>query len=195
MITIGVLAAVAVAVVPVHRRCRPAGRAPDDAVLGWSAGGRFRRRPVASRRRRLTPGVVVYRFSGRLFFANSHFFKRRIWAAVDGAPKPVRPLVLDATGLSGVDASSVDALTEVLAGCTARNIIMDVAHATGDLRDRFDETGLAKSSAPGTSTPPSPRLWVTAPTTAARRTRERRPRRSAPAARIGRATSTIRLCR
>ena len=144
VITIGVLAAIAVAVVlsiiDVIRRVA----APDDAVLGWSAtDGRYsdvRTHPDAT----ITPGVVVYRFTGRLFFANAHFFKRRVWAAVDGAPKPVRCLVLDATALTGIDASSVDAVAEVVAGCKARNITFEIAHANGDLRDRFEDTGLAE---------------------------------------------------
>jgi sulfate permease, SulP family len=144
VITIGVLAAIVVAVVlsiiDVIRRVA----APDDAVLGWSArDGRYadvRSDPDAT----ITPGVVVYRFAGRLFFANAHFFKRRVWAAVDGAPKPVRCLVLDATALSGIDASSVDAMTEVLAGCQARNITLEIAHANGELRDRLEETGLGE---------------------------------------------------
>jgi SulP family sulfate permease len=142
VVTIGVLAAIAVAVVlsiiDVVRRVA----APDDAVLGWSASdGRYsdvRTHPDAT----ITPGVVVYRFTGRLFFANAHFFKRRVWAAVDGAPKPVRCLVIDAAALTGIDASSVDAVTEVHAGCQARNITLRIAHASGDLRDRFEETGL-----------------------------------------------------
>jgi SulP family sulfate permease len=144
VITIGVLAAIAAAVVlsivDVVRRVA----APDDAVLGWSErDGRYtdvRSDPDAT----ITPGVVVYRFNGRLFFANAHFFKRRVWAAVDGAPKPVRCLVLDATALSGIDASSVDALAEVHAGCQTRNITLDIAHATSDLRARLDETGLTE---------------------------------------------------
>jgi SulP family sulfate permease len=144
VITIGVLAAIAAAVVlsivDVVRRVA----APDDAVLGWSErDGRYtdvKSDPDAT----ITPGVVVYRFNGRLFFANAHFFKRRVWAAVDGAPKPVRCLVLDTTALSGIDASSVDALAEVHAGCQARNITLDIAHATSDLRARLDETGLTE---------------------------------------------------
>jgi MFS superfamily sulfate permease-like transporter len=116
--------------------------APDDAVLGWSErDGRYtdvKSDPDAT----ITPGVVVYRFNGRLFFANAHFFKRRLWAAVEGAPKPVRHVVLDATALSGIDAGSVDALAEVHAGCVTRNITLEIAHATGELRQRFDDTGL-----------------------------------------------------
>jgi SulP family sulfate permease len=52
--------------------------------------------------------------------------------------------VLDATALSGIDASSVDALAEVHAGCQTRNITLDIAHATSDLRARLDETGLTE---------------------------------------------------
>lgn len=144
VITIGVLAAIAAAVVlsivDVVRRVA----APDDAVLGWSdRDGRYTDVKSDSDAT-ITPGVVVYRFNGRLFFANAHFFKRRVWAAVDGAPKPVRCLVLDTTALSGIDASSVDALAEVHAGCQARNITLDIAHATSDLRTRLDETGLTE---------------------------------------------------
>jgi high affinity sulfate transporter 1 len=142
VVTIGVLAAIAVAVVlsifDIIRRLA----APDDAVLGWSdRNGRYvdvASDPEAT----ITPGVVIYRFSGRLFFANAHFFKRRIWAAVAAAPKPVHHLVLDASALSGIDASSIDAISEVHAGCLSRNITMEVAHAPLDLRSRFDETDL-----------------------------------------------------
>jgi len=54
----------------------------------------------------------------------------------------VRYVVLDATALSGIDAGSVDAVAEVHAGCERRNITLEIAHATGELRQRFDDTGL-----------------------------------------------------
>ena len=88
-ITVGVLQAIAVAVLlsvadVVRRAARPA-----DAVLGWSPeSNRYvdvTDQPDAG----VTRGVVVYRIQDRMFFANAHFFKRRLWAAVDGAPKPV----------------------------------------------------------------------------------------------------------
>ena len=114
VITVGVLAAISVAVVlsliDVVRRVA----APDDAVLGWSdEDGRYsdiRTHPKAL----ITPGVVVYRIQDRMFFANAHFFKRRLWAAVDGAPKPVHHVVLDASSISDVDASAEVALREVI---------------------------------------------------------------------------------
>ena len=109
----------------VRRAARPA-----DAVLGWSADeDRYvdvTDQPDAG----VTRGVVVYRIQDRMFFANAHFFKRRLWAAVDGAPKPVRHVVLDASSISDIDASAEVALREVIDGLRERNIELHVARAT-----------------------------------------------------------------
>ncbi len=142
VVTIGVLPAIGVAValsiLDVVRRAAQ----PNDAVLGYSAeNDRYAdvaTHPAAG----ITPGVVVYRLQDRLFFANVHFFKRRIWAAVDAAPKPVRYLVLDAGSISGVDASASEAVSEVVEGLHIRNITLVVARATDELRQDFDGNGL-----------------------------------------------------
>jgi sulfate permease, SulP family len=135
VITIGVLQAIIVAVVlSVAHIIRRAAR-PADAVLGWSAEeGRYidvSDHPDAG----ITSGVVVYRIQGRLFFANAHFFKRRLWAAMDGAPKPVRDVVLDASFISDIDASTEVALREVIGGLGERNIELHVARATVEAAD------------------------------------------------------------
>jgi high affinity sulfate transporter 1 len=145
VVAIGVLQAIVVAVLlsiadVIRRAARPA-----DAVLGWSA---VRDRyvdvdddPDAG----IAPGVVVYRIQDRLFFANAHFFKRRLWAAVDGAPRPVRHVVLDASFISDIDASAEVALREVLDGLHQRNIELHIARAALELRERFDEVGLTEA--------------------------------------------------
>ncbi len=142
VISVGVLAAIAVAVVlsilDVVRRTAT----PDDAVLGYVEPAQRYAAVGAHPDAGITPEVVVYRIQDRLFFANAHFFKRRVWAAVDGAPKPVRHLVLDAAMISGVDASAVGAVREVQAGLLSRNIAFEVARATDELREQFEETGL-----------------------------------------------------
>lgn len=143
VITIGVLSAILVAVVlsvlDVIRRTAT----PDDAVLGYSKqDGRYvdvTDHPDSG----VTPGVVVYRIQGRLFFANAHFFKRRLWAAVDGAPRPVRHVVLDAGAIVGIDASAVEALREVYSGLRTRNTTLEVARATAELRNDLAATGLS----------------------------------------------------
>jgi hypothetical protein len=68
----------------------------------------------------ITPGVVVYRIQDRVFFANAHFFERRLWAAVDGAPEPVRQVV---PGTSSVTADRAE--VAVVAGSEVEVVIPD----------------------------------------------------------------------
>jgi len=145
VVAVGVLQAIIVAVLLsvadiVRRAARPA-----DAVLGWSArDDRYvdvADQPDAG----VSAGVVVYRIQDRLFFANAHYFKRPLWAAVDGAPKPVRHVVLDGSFISDLDASAEVALREVLDGLRERNIELHVARAAQELRDRLDSVGLVEA--------------------------------------------------
>lgn len=109
VVGVGVLPAIVVAVVlsivDVVRRLA----APNDAVLGYSEPKRRYADVASDPDAGVTPGMVVYRIQERLYFANVHFFKRRAWAAVDGAPKPVHHLILDATMISGIDATAAGA--------------------------------------------------------------------------------------
>jgi MFS superfamily sulfate permease-like transporter len=142
VVTVGVLQAIIVAVVlsivdVVRRAAQPA-----DAVLGWSAQDDRYVDVSDHLDAGIIPGVVVYRIQDRLFFANAHFFKRRLWAAVDGAPKPVRHVILDASFISDIDASAEVALREVVDGLRERNIELHVARAAVELRERLDEVDL-----------------------------------------------------
>ena len=144
VITIGVLQAIIVAVVlsvvdVVRRAARPA-----DAVLGWSASAQRYVDVSTDPDAGVTAEVVIYRIQDRLFFANAHLFKRRLWAAVDGAPKPVRHVILDASFISDIDSSAEVAIREVIEGLRTRNVELRVARAASELRERFDDVGLTE---------------------------------------------------
>ncbi len=142
VINLGVLTALVVAVVlslldVVRRIARP-----NDAVLGWSPGEQRYADVSSTDDAAVTPGIVVYRFSDRLFFANVHFFKRRVWAAVDGAPKPTRHVILDMAGVPGLDSSAAAGLRELYDGLLARNVNLHIARATEPLEAALDRLGL-----------------------------------------------------
>ena len=144
VVTIGVLQAIVVAVLlsildVIRRTARPA-----DAVLGWSSVDDRYVDVGDHLEAGVTQGVVVYRIQDRVFFANAHFFKRRLWAAVDGAPKPVRHVILDASFISGIDATAAVAFREVLSGLRARNIELEVARASSELMVQFADVGLVE---------------------------------------------------
>jgi high affinity sulfate transporter 1 len=148
VVMIGVLQAIIVAVLLsvadiIRRAARPA-----DAVLGWSAQDDRYVDVVDQPDAGISAGVVVYRIQDRLFFANAHYFKRRLWAAVDGAPKPVRHVVLDGSFISDLDASAEVALREVIDGLRERNIEFHLARAAQELRIRLDSVGLVEAIGP-----------------------------------------------
>jgi high affinity sulfate transporter 1 len=142
VIGVGVLQAIVVAValsiVDVVRRSAR----PHDAVLGWVPKlGRYA--DVALHpRARVTPGVVIYRLDDRLFFANAGYVKGRVREALRGAPgPPPRWLVLDAEGMSHVDAAGLDALQALVGELREDGVAVAVARVKGPVRQRLDDAG------------------------------------------------------
>jgi SulP family sulfate permease len=148
VINLGVLVALVVAVVlslldVVRRIARP-----HDAVLGWSPADLRYADVNSGPDVAVTPSVVVYRFSDRLFFANVHFFKRRVWAAVDAAPKPIRHLVLDMAGVPGMDSSAAAGLRELHDGLLERSVSLQIARATDPLEASMRRLGMVELIGP-----------------------------------------------
>jgi MFS superfamily sulfate permease-like transporter len=52
------------------------------------------------------PGLVIFRFDAPVFYANANRFADDVKALVEGAPTPVRWLVLDCSAVSDVDYSA-----------------------------------------------------------------------------------------
>jgi sulfate permease, SulP family len=143
MLTVGLLPALALAVLlsifDVVRRSAQ----PRDAVLGWSPE---HHRFVDLDRRRdavLVPGVVVYRLDDRLFFANSTYFKGRVREVVDSSPSPVTAFVLDAEAVSTLDSSGAQALREVIDELQRRGIVFVAARSRSAFEDQVTRLGLA----------------------------------------------------
>ncbi len=78
------------------------------------------------------PGLLVYRFSAPLFFANCSLFRDRIEVLVDTAPQPVRGVVVDGGAIHDVDLMACEMLVELDRELGERGIAL----AFGNLRDR-----------------------------------------------------------
>ncbi|TAJ42145.1 MAG: SulP family inorganic anion transporter [Reyranella sp.] len=104
---------------------------PVDAVLGRTPDGGWH---DTAHRSDATPvpGLLVYRFSAPLFFANCNQFRDRIEALVAASPEPVRGVVLDGGAIVDVDLMGCETLSEVYDELAARGI----GFAIGNLRDR-----------------------------------------------------------
>ena len=142
VLVIGVLGAlvlaVALSIVDVVTRSAK----PHDAVLGWvERMGRYANvsvHPSAV----VTPGVVAYRLDDRLFFANASYFKARVHEAISGAATATHWLVFDAEGVTGIDASGVEALEQLHESLAADDITLVLARVKTPLYERLASTGI-----------------------------------------------------
>ena len=109
---------------------------PDDAVLGQVGPGEFRdmkRYPEA----KAIPGVVVYRFSGPLFFANCGVFRKRAEELIETSSCPLHSFILDASAIFDVDLAACEVLSEFHRELRERGIRLVIANLRGKVRDRL----------------------------------------------------------
>ena len=84
------------------------------------------------------PGLVVFRYDAQLFYANANAFVDSIQRVVEGAPDPVRWLVLDASTLTDVDYSAGLAFGGLLDYLDHRAVTFALAGADSQLLDTLD---------------------------------------------------------
>jgi high affinity sulfate transporter 1 len=114
---------------------------PDAAVLGRVDGLHgfhdVRRYPKA----RLVPGLVLFRWSAPLFFANAELFNSAVLEAVAAAPGPVRRVIVTAEPVTSVDVTANDALVELHRTLAARGIELCFAELKDRVKDKLARFG------------------------------------------------------
>jgi high affinity sulfate transporter 1 len=93
---------------------------------------------------RRVPGLLLYRFDAPLFFANAGYFAEDVLRAVDGAPGPVRWVVITAEPITDVDVTAADELHELLDDLATRDVTLAFAEMKGPIRDALDSYGLVE---------------------------------------------------
>jgi sulfate permease, SulP family len=109
---------------------------PNDALLGQTGPEEFhdaKRYPEA----KAIPGVVVYRFSGPLFFANCGFFRSRAEELIETSPDPLHGFILDASAIFEVDFAACEVLSELHQNLRARGIRLVIVNLRDKVRDRL----------------------------------------------------------
>ncbi|NHO18137.1 SulP family inorganic anion transporter [Acetobacter oeni] len=95
---------------------------PHTTVLRQEQDSRgFEADPVAPGEE-TEPGLLIYRFSADLFYANCIRFEADITTLIDHAPDPVRCIVVDASAMTDIDYSAAEALRGLLSGLKDRGI-------------------------------------------------------------------------
>ncbi len=84
------------------------------------------------------PGIVIYRFGAPLFYANANRFSEEVRALVDGAPQPLRWLVVDAGAITNVDYTAARTVIEVVKELKKRGTGVALVHVQSDLQPDLD---------------------------------------------------------
>ncbi|GGF06405.1 SulP family inorganic anion transporter [Aliidongia dinghuensis] len=84
------------------------------------------------------PGLILYRFSADLFYANAGRFADEVLALIDHAPTPVRWFVVEAAAISDLDYSAARSLSDLFRELARRDV--NIAFARVGLYLKADMT-------------------------------------------------------
>ena len=151
---LGVLPGIVVAVIASLLALIRRAYRPRIAVLGRAAGEtsadedyRFRsidRHPEYE----TIPGLVLFRFSNELFFANAAYFRDETLRLVAEADPPARTVLVDASAISHLDTTAVAMLEDLIDRLGAEGVTFELCRTTAALNDALDRTGLRERIGP-----------------------------------------------
>ena len=127
----GILLAIALSLIG-HTRY---GYRPKNAVLLPSESGGWQPVPVA-KAASAAPGLVIYRFTHSMYYANCQQLAEEISFLADTAEPPLRWLCIDASAVDDVDYSAAETIRSVYAKLKARGIRLVVTEIMDDLNTR-----------------------------------------------------------
>lgn len=105
---------------------------PHTAVLVEDGAGQWRATPAVPGALS-GPGLVVFQFGADLFYANAGRFADDVRGLVEGAPTPVRWLVVDAGAITSLDYSAARVLRELQDDLTRDRVVLVLVHAQASL--------------------------------------------------------------
>ncbi len=112
---------------------------PHHAVLGRVAGIRgyhdIKRYPDARR----VPGLVLFRWSAPLFFANAEQFHQRLNEAIAESPSPVRRVIVTAEPVTDIDITAADMLSELEHNLTESGIELRFTELKDRVKDQLKQ--------------------------------------------------------
>jgi high affinity sulfate transporter 1 len=114
---------------------------PPTAVLGRVDGKHGFHDVARYPEARLVPGLVLFRWSAPLFFANAELFNSELQAAIAGSPAPVRRVIVTAEPVTSVDVTANDALVELKHALTAQGIELCFAELKDRVKDKLARFG------------------------------------------------------
>ena len=135
----GILMAIFLSLI-VHTRH---GYRPKNAVVVLSESGKWQSLPV-SHPGQARPGLVIYRFSHSMYFANSAQLSEEVQVLVKSAEPPLKWFCIDCVAVDDIDFSAAVTLRTLLDLLNKRNIRLVLAAVSDDVKKELDRSGLSE---------------------------------------------------
>jgi len=110
------------------------GYRPKNVVLVPAESGVLRAQPVATKAQAL-PGLLIYRFTHSMYYANSEQLSEEISSLINNAEPPIRWFCLDASAVDDVDYSAAETLRSLFGIMKEKGIRLVVAQVLDDVRE------------------------------------------------------------
>jgi MFS superfamily sulfate permease-like transporter len=111
------------------------GYRPKNALLVVKESGDWESHPVATRTQAL-PGLVVYRFTHSMYYANSQQLCDEITFLIERAETPPRWFCIEASAVDDVDFTAADVLRSIFASPKAKQVRFVISGVRGDVAAR-----------------------------------------------------------
>ena len=126
----GIMLAVVMSLIDHTRR----GYRPRNAVLKRTASGAMHAQPVASMAE-AEPGLLIYRFTHSMYYANAQQFTEEITGLVSNAEPPLRWLCIDASAIDDVDYSAAESLRSIFDILKEKGVRLVVMQVMDDVKE------------------------------------------------------------
>ncbi|MBN3950898.1 MAG: SulP family inorganic anion transporter [Nostoc sp. NMS7] len=87
-------------------------------------------------------GLIVYRFSRDLFYANASFFSEEVQNLAKSAESPVQWFILEARAITGIDYSASETVRDVVKELSLQNITFVLSGLSPEVKVQFDRDEL-----------------------------------------------------
>jgi SulP family sulfate permease len=127
----GILLAIVLSLIDHTRR----GYRPKNVVLIPGKSGGWRAQPVSTRAQ-AAPGLLVYRFTHSMYYANSQQLAEELTDLASRSEPPLRWLCIDASAVDDVDYTAAETLRAVFGLFQGKGVRLVVAQVLADVKER-----------------------------------------------------------
>jgi sulfate permease, SulP family len=88
------------------------------------------------------PGLIIYRFSRDLFYANALFFSEEVQSLVKTAQPPIQWFIVEARAITEIDYSASLMLRDIVRDLSEQQVTLVMTGLSPEVRKQFDRDGL-----------------------------------------------------